>query len=608
MQIIPKDFTLYGLLNNPNEQFQIPSYQRRYAWKYNQQMALFKDIDMLMPNDGHLFGMLILHTGMYHGGLNKVQVVDGQQRLTTISILLYTLREKFKAIGNDFIVSQISQLLFCGNPNEEKTAKIILGELDNTDYLYLLKGKIDKIKNKRIAEGYTTFKVIIDQEYENGGNPWIDNFFQKLIHTAKIIRLDVQHAQDAYKLFETINNRGLKLSSTDILKNFILGHAAKISEEKLEEAKEKWAELIVALDNIPTDDFFRQYVTSIYTRKITASKLIEEFKKHYFKHVLDVDKLGEFQYNYGMESSEEVFSELEDDELVETPDTGVEHDETLVEDEDDSSRVDIIAYLQNIVNAAVCYSKIWNRKFDDKKINERIAHLQAVKSFPSYIFLMHFLQLDVDRKKKLTVLDLITTLMLRRHVCSRRTSENDDIFAKLLRLDTASDNYIDELKNQLAEDYPEDDEFVTRFPTHEFKQRVLERARYILAEIEYKLTGGTGELIINSNEDVHVEHIIPQKINTKKAKDEYGDWETYLGDKAKIHHKTKVHYIGNLTLLAGNLNITASNNPFTRKKKSYRESNISITNQLAQQSDFKFYHLEKRGNELAEVAKEIWKF
>ncbi|MEJ5054510.1 DUF262 domain-containing protein [Sphingobacterium sp. MYb382] len=385
MQIIPKDFTLFGLLNKPNEQFEIPSYQRRYAWKYNQQSALFKDIDMLMPSDGHLFGMLILHTGMYHGGVNSVQVVDGQQRLTTISILLYTLLNKYKELEKDFNVSQISQLLFCENTNNKKTPKVQLGDLDNSDYLYLLSGQYDKIQNKRILEAYNTFNLFIIEGYNEGGELWLDGFFQKLVHTAKIIRLDVPNAQDAYKLFETINNRGLKLSSTDILKNFVLGHAAKISEDKLMLAKERWAELIIALDGIPTDDFFRQYVTSVYTRKITASKLIEEFKKHYFKHVLDVDKLGEFRYNFGMESSEEVYDEdtEEGDDVLDIE--AIEEAEVL-----SSSRIDIIEYLQKIVDAAVCYNKIWNRSFEDKKIDKLLYNLQCVRSFPSYIFLMHW--------------------------------------------------------------------------------------------------------------------------------------------------------------------------------------------------------------------------
>ncbi|WP_295199530.1 DUF262 domain-containing HNH endonuclease family protein [uncultured Chryseobacterium sp.] len=599
MQIVPKDFTLHALLNNPNEQYQIPSYQRRYAWKYNQQAALFKDIDMLMPNDGHLFGMLILHTGLYHGGTNTVHVVDGQQRLTTISILLFALRNKFKEIKKDFEVSQISQLLFCGNFQEEKIPKIILGELDNEDYLCLLKSNTDKIKNKRILEAYQTFQNFINESFNEKGETWLNEYLNKFIYTAKIIRLDVQQAQDAYKLFETINNRGLKLSSTDILKNFILGHAAKISEKKLEKAKDLWSDLITALDGIPTDDFFRQYVTSVYTRKITINKLIEDFKKHYFKNVKDVEKLGEYRYNYGAESSEEIFDEDNEDDI----------EIDLIEEENipDIKREDLEQYLENIVKAAKCYSKIWYQTFNDKKLNEKVKNLIAVKSFPSYIYLMHYLQVDSDKKEKYKIIDMITTIMLRRHICARRTSENDDIFAKLLRIDFGSKDYLHNVKKQLLEDCPEDDEFLIRFPEHEFKQMVLDRARYVLCQIEYHRTGNTGELSINNSADVHIEHIIPQKINTKKSKEEFGDWEKYLGDKAKIHHKQRVHRIGNLTLISGNLNITASNNPFIKKKKSYRESNISITNILANQNDFKFPHLDKRGNDFAEIAKQIWK-
>ena len=605
MQVVPKDFTLFGLLNNPNEQFNIPSYQRRYAWRYNQQAALFKDIDMLLPNDGHLFGMLILHTDMYHGGINTVQVVDGQQRLTTISILLYSLREKFLQIGNSFYASQISQLLYCGNHQEEKTPKIILGELDNPDYSNLLKGNFSKIKNKRISEAYETFNQFIQESYDEKGNQWIEGYFQKLLHTAKLIRLDVQHAQDAYKLFETINNRGLRLSATDIIKNFILGHAAKISLDKLDKAKNLWAELTIALDGIPTDDFFRQYISSVYTRKITTSKMIEEFKKHYFKNVKDVDKLGEYRYNFGMESSDEIYNEADEESFE---DENNNDEEVVINDEiSKNKRIDIEDFLAKIVSAAKYYQKIWYATFDDKKVNQKIKNLQSVKSFPSYIFLMHYLQFDIDRKEKLKMLDMITALMLRRHICSRRTSENDDIFAKLLRINPVHDNYFKLIREQFLEDYPEDDEFVLRFPSHEIKPRVLDRARYMLAEIEYNKTGSTGELIISSNEDVHIEHIIPQKINTKRAKEEFGDWESYLGDKAKILHKTKVHQIGNLTLLAGDLNISASNNPFTKKKKSYKESNIQITKELAIKSDFKFKHIDDRGAEFAELAKSIWK-
>lgn len=120
MNVVPKDFTLHALLHNPNEQFLIPSYQRRYAWRYPQQAALFRDIDMLLDNDGHLFGMLILHTGIYKGGLNTVDIVDGQQRLTTTTILLKAVMDKFKELNFEFEATQIAQLLYCGDYNKKK--------------------------------------------------------------------------------------------------------------------------------------------------------------------------------------------------------------------------------------------------------------------------------------------------------------------------------------------------------------------------------------------------------------------------------------------------------------------------------------------------------
>ena len=599
MNIVPKDFTLHSLLNNPHEQFQVPSYQRRYAWKYNQHAALFEDIDMLLPNDGHLFGMLILHTGAHHGGTNAVDVVDGQQRLTTISILLFALYQKFKELKDEYTYKQIAQLLYCGNPEKSDTPKLVLGELDNSDYLNLLSGNFKKIKNQNILDAYNLFIEYIDDSVEESSINWLQNYYDKFVHTAKIIRLDVQQAQDAYKLFETINNRGLRLSATDILKNFILGHAAKISKETLNESREIWSELITALDGIPTDDFFRQYVISIYTRKISSNKLIEEFKKHYFKHVKDVDKLGEYRYTLGIDDSEVEATE-DDDADIEAASEDVEDEENDVE------RVSITDYLSDIVGAAVCYAKIWNCDFSDKKINEKLRELSAIKSFPSYIFLMHYLQGNYNRKHVLLVLDMIAALMLRRHMTGKSTAYNDDIFAKLLRIDF-DENHPDTIKDLLLEDYPNDDEFLDRFPTHELKQRVINRARYILTKIEYYKTGNTKEFSINSTEDVHVEHIIPQTIDTKKSKKEFGDWETYLGDKALINHKKKVNRIGNMTLLASELNITASNNPFTNKKKFYRKSNIILTKELAEMQNFKFSHLDKRGEELAEIAIRIWK-
>ena len=133
------------------------------------------------------------------------------------------------------------------------------------------------------------------------------------------------------------------------------------------------------------------------------------------------------------------------------------------------------------------------------------------------------------------------------------------------------------------------------------------RAKYVLEQFEYNMIDDQGEYIINSGNDVHLEHIIPQTIDTKKARKEYGDWVSYLGKDALLKHPQYIDRIGNLTLLGQKLNIKSSNNPFRAKKKEYKKSNIHLTqNVAADYSSFKFKHVEKRSLHLSKLSVKIW--
>lgn len=594
------------LLNNPIEQLIVPSYQRRYAWEDKQTAFLFEDIDMLQSNEGHLFGMLIIHTGLYNGGLNKVDVVDGQQRLTTVVILLSVLREFFKLQQKDHFVNEITSMLRCVDGTDLDSPKLVLGELDNADLIKIMKGKTHDIFNKNILGAYTLFENLINIRISQDGESWLTDFYRKLVHTAKIIRLDVQQAQDAYKLFETINNRGLPLSATDILKNFILGHAAKMGVEKLEEVKELWSQVIVSLDGISTDDFFRQYISSVYNRKITKTNLIDAFKKDYFKKVKNVHLLGEYLYNEEEKDSTEINEDEIDEETINTDNSTKVIIGNVEQASNEEDRIDLADYLKKIVNCALTYSKIFNKKFPSDKINAKLRDLAAIRSFPSYIFLMHFMQKSFSESEQFRMLDMVGAIMLRRHVCERRTSENDDIFAKLLKI-KETDNYLEDIKESLLEDYPDDDEFSDRFPTQQLKGILETRAKYILSQLEYHKIGNYNEYTLNSGRDLHLEHIIPQNIISKASKNKFGDWESYLGDKSIVKHKKYVNRIGNMTLLASELNIKASNNPFSRKKAFYKKSNIHITRELSDYGNFKFSNVDKRGDEFADIALKLWK-
>jgi len=599
MNITPNKLTIAQLFATPNEQFVVPSYQRRYAWGYHQYLALYEDIDMLKENDGHLFGMIILHTNYHTGGLNQPELVDGQQRMTTLVILLKAFEDAYRTKGKAERADEIMKMLMCQGLDEQRKPKIKLGDLDNKDIeKLLLHNDTENISNENILNAYKDyFKKLSALDIEK-----INRFFFKLTNIAVIIRLDVGMAQDAYKLFETINNRGLKLTPTDIIKNFLLGHAAKINQETtLDKVKELWSEIIINLDDIDTDDFLRHFICSQLHRKVTMSMLVYEFKKYYLKKIKQADLLGEYEYyqtDYETEEEEE-----------EEPINGNGNGEGSEEEEIKETKIDIVEFLILLKDLSAVYRKIAFATFESVKIKRRIGNLNNILSKPSYIFLMHFLKGETHPlKQKLEVLKYIETLMLRRHICERRTSENDDIFSKMIPF-IGSENILDQIKSNIDEGefMPPDNEFVESFPKHEFKGKLIDRAKYVLESFEYAKRGNTDELVVSSSGEVELEHIIPQTINTKKSKEEFGDWQEYLGENSLVKHKKFVNLIGNMTLLGEALNIQAYNNPFAKKKNSYRKSSFLITQELANQNDFKFHNVTKRGEALTKTALEIWK-
>ena len=119
--------------------------------------------------------------------------------------------------------------------------------------------------------------------------------------------------------------------------------------------------------------------------------------------------------------------------------------------------------------------------------------------------------------------------------------------------------------------------------------------------------GGHVELLPAGPDLVHIEHIIPQKIKTKKAKNRFGDWITYLGPQALQQHPRYVARIGNLTLFSGELNISASNNPYHRKREAHALSNFKLTSALPTvYPEFRFAEVEARSELLAERALLVW--
>ncbi len=597
MKITPNSLSITQLFSYESEQFSIPAYQRRYAWNNKQVLELFEDIDSLNEKDTHFLGTILLLTEPHKAGINVLEVVDGQQRIISLSLLLRAIKEKFIELEEKDAANKIDNYLFCQDIKRKRRNKVVLGDLDEPDYSKIFDAQnLEEVKNQKLLQAYEEFKNHLSEfDFDK-----LNVFYYKLLNCTTIIRLDTEKADNAYKIFELINNRGLRLSPTDIIKNFLLGHASIVSADVLKEARECWKSLIVSLDGIETDNFFRQYLMGILQRKVTFSKLIYEFKKYYLTTVKESNVLPEYRlFNEFPEYENGEENHSTEDNESEQPITQPKTTAKKV-----TPKLSIIEFADSLKKSANIYGKIMNRTFEDRKINQHLYNLQRIESFPTYTFLLNLFQRKIGDKEKVGILKLLEAFMLRRHISEYRTSELDDIFPKLTSL--KDENIVNQVKDSLADYFPENVAFENKFAAHSFKGNE-NRAKYVLEQFEYNLIEDQGEYIINSGNEVHLEHIIPQTINTKKAMKEYGNWVTYLGKEALSKHGEYIDRIGNYTLLGQKLNIKASNNPFRAKKKEYKKSNIHLTQELAEEySTFKFKQVDKRSLDFAKIAVKIW--
>lgn len=592
MKITPNSLTLNQLLGSANEQFAVPAYQRRYSWRVRQIDELIDDINLLDGSDVHLLGSIVCLTGHHTAGINKLELVDGQQRLTTLCILLECIKQRLALDNEVEHATELGRLLSCKAFGGKALPKIALDSIDGTEYQQLIDNEFDEENDVFVNENlYDAFYHIRDW-LKDLSIEELGSFLYKLQNQALIIRLDVGDAKDAFKLFETINNRGLRLSPTDIIKNFVLGNAARFGSEQLEQARISWASLIKFLDGSDSDAFFRYYLISKTQRRITKAQVIFEFKSLFMSQVEEAKKLPD-RHLYAEE--EEVFDE-DLDEVAAIEDVAL----PIRED----ARVSFKQFLSHVVKSARVFGEIIKVSSGDKKIDRHLRNLRMIKSAQTYGLLMHLRVGGLDDKTFVEVLKLTESFVLRRHVCRERANETETLFAKLCAVDL--NKPLDEIRQAYREASPTDERFRLDFANANFTSNIIDRARYCLEQIESKKHGEHIELEVLGAEEVHVEHIIPQKIKTNKSKAEYGDWETYLGDKANLLHPRMVSRIGNLTLFAGALNIGASNNPFANKKKSYQQSSIIMTLELSKMTAFKFKQVDERSAELADLAVENW--
>lgn len=536
--------------------YEIPKYQREYIWGTKQWEELFND---LMENGAGYFLGSIICINATQDTLNKpkIEVVDGQQRLTTLSLLLAALYVTLDANRDKLDEDQQSDILQLKRKLVLKKTQSdirIVPQVQNKnleDYLGLLADKkiiaphqIPKnAGNRRIFRAYNYFKRRIDGVLEASSNQ-ITTMFEILekVNTAILVMIEVSNHSDAYTLFESLNDRGTPLTALDLIKNLLLARMDVIDSENLDYYFSRWTQIMDALgdDDATRERFFRQNYNAF--RKDLNAPFI----------VADDDR----QYPLG---------------TIATRSTMLDIYEKIV-------TKDPCKFLDEIYENAQIYSHIILKNTENLTpvVKEAYLDLQRIGGVPSYLFLLYLDKkkdaLGIDEGLYVKLIRFLITFFVRRNMTDvPPTRDLTRLFMSFIeemekQSYTGADIYT-KLHERLVAVSANDETFEEKLRGQVYKENTG-ATRFILCTIAKK--GMTAESQKNlwekNNKNQYIwtiEHIFPEGKNIPDS------WVNMIagGDRSKaeqyLHEYT--HLFGNLTITGYNSSL--GNKPFKEKKE-----------------------------------------
>ncbi|MBU6186970.1 MAG: DUF262 domain-containing protein [Cyanobacteria bacterium REEB444] len=475
------------------KQYVVPLFQRPYSWKKSEWQALWNDLVELCKADNprpHFMGSIVtMPTISVPEGVSKYLLIDGQQRLTTVFILLSALRNTAKQ-------------------SEEELA----AEIDNTILVNPYKKDLDYYKLQPTQVDRVAFHQIIDSEPRVNESDILEcyRFFEKKIHQSRL-SLELQRIKkvicsnlslvsvvlsaddDPYLVFESLNAKGRPLTQADLIRNYFFMRIHADSQESV--YAQYWQ---------PMQDLLKDSLT--------------EFIRHYLTKT-------------GVE---------------------VKQNEIYFEIKDRISTNDALSYLKDLCVFSEYYSRLLNPEREPKEIVRKYLHrLNRLEVATVYPFLLNcyddWMKDRIAEQEFVSVLQVLENFLLRRFVCNIQTRGLNRIFALLYSqvskgTDLASDSFVERLKLTLQNrDYPKDAEFRSRLVDVKlYGGNRSEKCKLILESIEESFEHKEQVFF----DKLSIEHVMPQTLNE--------DWKDDLGEDWAITHELLRHTIGNLTLTAYN--------------------------------------------------------
>lgn len=257
--------------------FKVPVYQRNYDWTNIQCEKLFQDIMKAGENNRQHFTGTVVYIDDVNGGsgLNEVLIIDGQQRITTMYILLKALYDASKGVSAR-IEDEVQEVMFNRHCDEKYKVKLKPVKTDNEQLMLLIKDKVDKMdRNSNVYKNYVIFKNLIEATVAKGHelNDILEGI--KKLEIVEII-LDKLQGDEPQKIFESINSTGLELSLADLIRNYLL-----MDDENQDELYEEyWLEIEKNVGYRNLGDFVINFLNSQITGSVNSKNAYRLFKEH----------------------------------------------------------------------------------------------------------------------------------------------------------------------------------------------------------------------------------------------------------------------------------------------------------------------------------------
>lgn len=559
--------TLNKLLNT-SRQFIVPIFQRNYSWQKSQYEQLWFDIlraSKFKEKQNHFIGSIVyIDMGTPAGRPQQLLLIDGQQRLTTISILLCAIKDyvqKFNLETKLINLAKIkNQFLYNSDEIDEDKYKLLLNVQDKETYIKLIDNTIFTVNKPatNIIKCYEFFYEHIEDFIKQDGQ--IDEIYAGIFKLSLVsISLD-KDSDNPQMIFESMNSTGKDLSQTDLLRNYLLMDLTPEKQTRLYKTywkpmEELFGEDIYKNDVNKFDYFIRDFLTlksdTGYICKI--NNVYENFKRYYLDNNCEKFAVLKDLFTYAKYYACIDLLQEKDDEL-----------------------------------------KLYWQEF--KKLDSHVVYPFLLKLYDDY---SRQILIKEDFKK---ILQVVISYLWRRAICEIPTNSLSKTFATLYQA-VDKEDYVNSIIKafvfkSIYKRFPSDYEVREKLQTKDIYHFRLRK--YLLEALENYYHK---EPIDLNTANYTIEHIMPQNIEHNLS------WQQMLGEDWQEVHSLYLHSLGNLTITGYNAEM--SNKSFWEKvngKSGFKHSHLKLNESIAQCDVWNKKAIQRRTNILTDIILKIWKY